>query len=248
MTAPELDPEFRNLIDARLDAVERALLRVQVSYSERRHIVGEVETQIYELLARRSENPTREDVIAVLDSLDPPEAYIPEELRGRQAEATAESAPAKPRGPRLSKLAVGSALLVVLVLLVGIPFVAGGHARDAEVVAAFMGINLFLATLVGCAALVRILRSNGLLRGLPLALFATLAFPLLLINIAVVMLIVATHGVLPWMITVAGLVYLNYLGIRRLWQWFVQRHGKIAEALRGDLSAWFSPRNGIQPT
>ena len=83
---------------------------------------------------------------------------------------------------------------------------------------------------------------------LPLALFATLAFPLLLVNFAIIMLAVATHGVLPWMITVAGLVYLNYLGIRRLWHWFVQRHGKIAEALRGDLSAWFCPRNGIQPT
>src|SRR6185295_1799484 len=63
MTAAELNPEFRSLIDARLDAIEQILLRVQVSYSERRHIVSEVETQIFELLARRGENPTREDVV-----------------------------------------------------------------------------------------------------------------------------------------------------------------------------------------
>jgi hypothetical protein len=146
-------------------------------------------------------------------------------------------------------MAVGSALLVVLVLLFGIPFVARSRAHDTGAVAVFMGINLFLATLLGCAALVRILRSNGLLRGLPFALFAALLFPLLLINFAIIMLAVATQGVLPWMITITGLAYLNYLGIRRLWHWLVQRHGKIAEALRGDLSAWFSsPRNGIQPT
>jgi hypothetical protein len=67
MTAPELNPDFRNLIDAGLDAIEQILLRAQVSYSERRHIVGEVETQIFELLSRRGETFTREEVVAVLN-------------------------------------------------------------------------------------------------------------------------------------------------------------------------------------
>ncbi len=248
MTAPELNPEFRNLIDARLDAIEQVLLRVQVSYSERRHIVGEVETQIFELLSRRGETFTREEVVAVLNSLDPPESYIPEEFRGRLTDATVQPAPARPKGPRVSKMAVGSAVLVLLLLLIGVPMLATSHPRDTEEIAAFFGVNLFLTTLLGVAALIRILRSNGRLRGLPFALFTALAFPLALVNVAAVMLVVATHGVLPWTITIAGLVYLNYLGVRRLWRWLNERHATIANALRGDVTGWFAPKNGIQPT
>ena len=73
MTAADLNPELRNLIDARLDAIDHILIRAQIAWSERRSIVGEVETQIFELLARRSEMPMQEDVTAVLDSLHPKE-------------------------------------------------------------------------------------------------------------------------------------------------------------------------------
>jgi hypothetical protein len=51
-----------------------------------------------------------------------------------------------------------------------------------------------------------------------------------------------------WMITIAGLVYLNYVGVRRLWRWLGERHATIAEALRSDFTGWFAPKNGIQPT
>ena len=40
--------------------------------------------------------PAAEDVLAVLASLDPPEAYIPDELRDRLAEAPAAGIPAGP--------------------------------------------------------------------------------------------------------------------------------------------------------
>jgi hypothetical protein len=248
MTAAELNPEFRNLIDARLDAIEQILLKVQVSYSERRHIVGEVETQIFELLSRRGENPTREDVVAVLDSLDPPEAYVPEELRGRLGEAAIEAAPAKPKGPRVSKLAVLSAVLVIAILLIGLPLVATSRSPDTAETITFTGIYLFLATLVGAAALVRVMRSGGRLRGLPFALFSAIAFPLVLVNFAVVMLVIATQGVLPWLLTIAAIGYLNYLGVRRLWRWLSERHATIAEALRGSFAGWITPKNGVQPT
>ena len=39
------------------------------------------ETQIFELLSRRSPLPQHEDVLAVLASIDPPESYVPEDLR-----------------------------------------------------------------------------------------------------------------------------------------------------------------------
>jgi len=248
MTAAELNPEFRTLIDARLDAIEKILLRVQVSYSERRHIVGEVETQIFELLSRRAENPTRDDVVAVLDSLDPPEAYVPEELRGKLGESAIGPPAAKPKGPRVSKLAVVSAVLVAILLLIGVPLLATSHSRDTAEIAAFFGVNLFLASLLGIAALVRVLRSGDRLRGLPFALFAAIGFPLCLINAAAIMLVIATQGVLPWLLTLTAIGYLNYLGIRRLWRWLNERHGTIAEALRGSIAGWMTPKNGVQPT
>jgi threonine/homoserine/homoserine lactone efflux protein len=145
-------------------------------------------------------------------------------------------------------LAVVSALLVTLLVLFGIPLVSTSHPRDIDEILAFFGVNLFLATLLGVGALVRIWRSNGRLRGLSFALYAAIAFPLALVNAAGITLVVATHGVLPWMITIAGLVYLNYLGVRRLWRWLSERHSAIANALRGDLTGWLAPKNGIQPT
>lgn len=68
----------RALIDARLEAVERALFG-RISRTERLDIVGEVESRIDELLRERcgpGAEPTREDVLAVLARLDPPEAYL----------------------------------------------------------------------------------------------------------------------------------------------------------------------------
>jgi hypothetical protein len=78
MTATELNPELRKLIDARLDAVDRVLVSAELAWSERRNIIDEVETQVFELLARRTSTPAAADVLAVLESLDPPESYRPE--------------------------------------------------------------------------------------------------------------------------------------------------------------------------
>src|SRR4051812_31771789 len=188
MTAAELNPEFRTIIDARLEAIEQILLRGHVSYSERRHIVGEVETQIFELLSRRGDNPSREDVVAVLDSLDPPESYLPEEFRGRLGGTTADSTPAKPAGPRLSKMAVGSAGLVALIAVFAL-FILLSVPPSAEAESAvFFGVCLCFATVCGIGAAVRVLQSQGRLRGLAFALFAALLFPLILVNSLAVML------------------------------------------------------------
>jgi hypothetical protein len=68
----------RALIDARLEAVERALFG-RMSRAERLDIVGEVESRIDELLRESCSpgaEPSRDDVLAVLSRLDPPEAYL----------------------------------------------------------------------------------------------------------------------------------------------------------------------------
>jgi hypothetical protein len=248
MTAAELNPEFRFLIDARLDAIERVLIGAQVSYSERRHIVSEVETQVFELLARRGDNPTRDDVEAVLASLDPPESYVPEELRGRVAAASARPAvPEPPPGPRISRLALASAAATTLVLPIGLLAVATSHNRDVGEIAAVFGFAMFAVTLCGIAAVVRIVRSEGRLIGLPPALFAAAVGPLVLLNVGVISLAVLSQGVIPWIVTGAGVAYLNYLGIRRLRLWLIARRGAIEETLRTSAADWFVAKDTMHP-
>ncbi len=75
----ELSRSTQHLIDSRLDTIDRMLLG-RVSRQERLEIVREVEAQIFEQLHERgADEPSREDVLAVLGRLDPPEAYLPEE-------------------------------------------------------------------------------------------------------------------------------------------------------------------------
>jgi hypothetical protein len=73
---------LRGLIDSRLDTIDRMLLG-RFPRAERLEVVREVESQIYDLLGERAEQGgealTREDVLAVLGRLDPPEAYLPDE-------------------------------------------------------------------------------------------------------------------------------------------------------------------------
>ncbi len=79
LTSPILSEVCQSLIDARLDTIDRMLIG-QVPRSDRTAIIGEIESQIHELLAGYdSESITREDVLDVLRRLDPPEAYLTNE-------------------------------------------------------------------------------------------------------------------------------------------------------------------------
>lgn len=191
MTAAELQPELRNLIESRLEAVDRILAQAQVPWAERRSIVGEVETQIYELLARRTATPAADDVLAVLGTLDPAEAYIPEELRGRAAESAAAdfaAAPTRTDWRRLTERLAQQA------------------ARLARGAAWVVGLSV----------------ANGL----------------------VLALIVSSEGVVPWMVTLGGLAWLNYAGIRWYRAWSASRRGSVIDELRYGLSAWLMPKDG----
>jgi hypothetical protein len=77
MIAVELTVPLRQLIDARLDNIERALMTQAMSRGDRQQILAAIEEQIFEMLDGNSkEEPTRDDVLAVLAKLDPPEAYL----------------------------------------------------------------------------------------------------------------------------------------------------------------------------
>lgn len=77
MIAVELTVPLRQLIDARLDNIERALMTQTMSRGDRQQILTAIEEQIFEMLDRNSgEEPTRDEVLGVLAKLDPPEAYL----------------------------------------------------------------------------------------------------------------------------------------------------------------------------
>jgi hypothetical protein len=158
---PELNPELRNLIDARLDAIEDVLRRARMPHSERRHIVGEVETQIFELLGRRGENLTREDVIAVLDSLDPPESYIPDELQAATPELVELHGRGAARPSRLPLLLLGVGLALVLDLLVaGLSAVGRELIQSENAREALVGITIVLTAFFGATGMVWLKRSK----------------------------------------------------------------------------------------
>ncbi len=120
---PTLSPSLRQLVDSRLDSIERILLSTDINRIERREIVQSVEDQIYELLGRRNEaESTRESVLAVLAMIDPPEAYFVSEGRPRDDSPSRDASDSNLRvsvepARVLTPLAVVSCVLGVLSLL-----------------------------------------------------------------------------------------------------------------------------------
>jgi hypothetical protein len=98
-----LSGSLQTLVDARLDAVDRALLG-RTSRQERLNVVGEVEARIHELLHERcgGAEPSRDDVLAVLGRLDPPEAYLAEDLDDEAPRASRPRSQAPALAPAIS--------------------------------------------------------------------------------------------------------------------------------------------------
>jgi hypothetical protein len=111
----QLSASLQSLIDSRLDTIDRMLLP-RVARAERMAIVREVESQIHELLGERERDElSREDVLAVLGRLDPPEAFLPEEVEGDAPTAVRRpvgiSQPAMSSPQRDQRLARASGIL-----------------------------------------------------------------------------------------------------------------------------------------
>jgi hypothetical protein len=77
MIAVDMPVALRQMIDARLDNIERALMTQQMGRGDRHQILSAIEDQILEMLdLSAGEEPTRDDVLNILAKLDPPEAYL----------------------------------------------------------------------------------------------------------------------------------------------------------------------------
>lgn len=158
----ELAPSIQKLIDARLDNIDRALLSTDISRYERRQIVCAVEDQIQELVSRIDrDEPSREDILRILASLDPPEAYGSGSMHQahdprlhRTIEKIDSSRPAYSVGPKGIILAIVSVTLGVLsfvaslsVLLLGfIGIVLSGLLSLAAMVCGIVAMCLLTST------------------------------------------------------------------------------------------------------
>jgi hypothetical protein len=125
IAAGRLSETLQALVDARLDTIDRMLLG-RVNRHDRLAIVREVETQIFDLLqGRDSDSIDRDDVLAVLARLDPPEAYLPDEESEQQGRAARVSPVARVAGQPRAKAGWMSKTSGILGIL-GIFFVMVG--------------------------------------------------------------------------------------------------------------------------
>ncbi|HEX7447569.1 MAG TPA: hypothetical protein VF306_08490 [Pirellulales bacterium] len=231
---PDLPDDARRRIDDHLDAIERVLLRGNVTRSERRSIVDEVETQIYEMLAARPEQEPAAAVAAILTELDPPAAYAPDEAAGAADTASAQTPPTaeserfrsfrerlllselrrqwrrwwspSAQARRVSPPAVVAAVWAGFALFLAMLAAASGRPPEPLV-----GLMLLVGcsgcvgvTLLGFIALRRIRRSEGREYGLPLALIEAFLFPAILANLALIGILAATDG--AGLVVLAGLI------------------------------------------
>lgn len=220
--APNLPDDVRQRIEEYLGAIERVLIGGNVSRAERRSIVDEVESQIYDMLATRAEEPAAA-LTEVLSKLDPPAAYAPESPSKVQVEpAAAARAPrispsewwsrwwhwwsTRPEARRISPPALLAACwagAVVLLFMAMLPF------NSPPVL--FIGLLALIGltapigvTVLGFMAVRRIRRPGTNEYGLPLALVETFFFPLLLANLALIGVLAASQE--AGLILIAALV------------------------------------------
>lgn len=253
MSTPSLNHELRSLVDARLDEIERVLLDASVSYQERHHILSDVEAHVFEALASAGQQPTRDQLQSVLDALDPAEAYIPEELRGKpallNAEATSQAArtAVPPRQkPRVSRLAVMCTVLAAFALLGYVTCLSTpGPASQMT----FYERTLMVSCVCGVVAFLRIRFSEGRLCGSWYALFAALLLPVIWIELSFTQ---SPKGPLHWFemphtvpwitLTVTNVVFFGLLirGLQRLWINLSFRFERLQQ-LRRLLTGGYSP-------
>lgn len=97
-TLAGMDRAHVNLIESRLNSIERNLMDSGISRRRRHEIVQDVERQIYQLVSAHPGELSRAVVLQILGTLDPPEAYSgePGEFPVRAAGYTAVATPLAP--------------------------------------------------------------------------------------------------------------------------------------------------------
>ena len=155
-----LSESLQRLIDSRLDTIDRMLLG-RVARGERMAIVRDVESQVHELLGEHeTDDLTRDDVLAVLARLDPPEAFLPEDFEGDQRAPVKTPASNPARSLHLGHqrvahasgmLGLGALCSIVVLLLTGVVAEAFGLAILFYSIGTVSGVSVFICSPLGLA-------------------------------------------------------------------------------------------------
>jgi hypothetical protein len=160
IASSQLSETLQVLVDARLDTIDRMLLG-RVNRQDRLAIVREVESQIFDLLPGRDpEALDRDDVLAVLARLDPPEAYLPDESTGERAPTRMPTAPRASRPSSepnhwvvLSSGVLGIVSVIMVFLSILIVFTASDVGSGLFAYLVMLG-PVFLTFVIGLLAVI----------------------------------------------------------------------------------------------
>lgn len=180
-----LSGSLQTLIDARLDTIDRMLLG-RVPRADRLAIVREVESQIFELLHGQGEPEelSRDEVLAVLGRLDPPEAYLPEEWQDAsgpvRVPSARVSAPARPSSSRAGKASFIVGLATLALVALSPMIVIGAEFTGSKEVTIFLWLGTVGTVIVGGFTAIGLavfsrLREFGAVFGLVTGIFSVLA-------------------------------------------------------------------------
>jgi hypothetical protein len=215
----------RELVDAHLDAIEAALLRVGCRRTERTAILADVESQIDDRLRREhAAEPTLDAVRRLVLSLDPPARFAAEAAarNGNGSHAGGPVPAAPPREPfRWPTLPAGSRSITVGLIGLGLTallgFISGvmtrGHGPPGEFFAV-TALVLVLGTVTTIVGLIAIERTTAVPPGtwrrhaafwiagyLPITMMAALVLAVsIMITLQVPPLGLLTAGYLAWLI------------------------------------------------
>ena len=124
MTLPQ---DARARVDAHLDAVEKVLIAAGKTREQRRGVVDDLEAQILEMLAAKSQTPGLADIEAVLAQLDPPSAYASGEHPAPPVVTPQPSVmPVMPVRPRYSRTVIWGLVCILVSLLLIMTSLATG--------------------------------------------------------------------------------------------------------------------------
>jgi hypothetical protein len=180
----KLTAENESQINQYLNEVQRNL--ESLSTVEQEEILENLQAHIYSELENRSlDSPTSEDVESVLIDMDSPESY---------ADTSVDFTPETPKEKRTSRRAIIGAIILpfgfFLILLI-IPLSASNTATPVSTWQTILRITLlpmsilapFASTALGLLGISEIRNSYGEVYGMPLAVFVSLFYPILVLDL-----------------------------------------------------------------
>ena len=180
----KLSATSEDQINQYLDAVHRNL--GFLSRVEQDEILENLRAHIYsELENRGSDPPTPEDVESVLNDMDPPESY---------ADTPVDFTTDMPKKKRTSRRAIIGAILIpfgFFLLLLVIPLSTSTSSTPVSMWQTILRFTLlplsilapFASTALGLLGISEIRNSKGGIYGIPLAVFVSLFYPILVLDL-----------------------------------------------------------------